>query len=372
MFRSIAFMVAIAAAIGCEASGDKNGADQKQAGKGGPPPALVQVATAERGSLTDGWRFLGRVEPALSAKIAAAVAGHVKSVGPREGDRVKKNQVLVKLDAADARARLDSVAAKVTGIRAQLEIARKQLARVAKLGYPTISEAEKERFALTVSDLESQLAIQQAELRGARVALGHHLVRAPFDGTVRARHVDPGDWVAVGAPVLEVLAVDQVEIHVDVSAELGGRLEVGGAATLIGDPPAAAEIAGVVPALDAETRTMRIRLLAKDRPPWLIAGTAVEVEFAVSFESGDGVIVPRDAVVRGPVGTRVIAVDSASSTGVPIAVEVIASTADKALVRGEGLEAGAQVITRGNERLRPNQPVKIGKPEAAARSGKRP
>lgn len=371
MLRFIALTAVIACAIGCEASGDKKGNGDKK-GKGAPPPALVEVATTERGSLTDGWRFLGRVEPALSATIAAAVAGHVVSVTAREGDSVKKRQVLVRLDAANAKAAVDAVAARVSGIRAQLEIARKQLARVAKLEYPTVSEAEKERFSLAVTDLESQLAIQEAELRRARVTLSHHVVRAPFAGTVRARHVDPGDWVAVGAPVLDVLAVEQIEIHVDVSAELGGRLEVGGEARLIGEPPASAEIAGVVPALDADTRTMRVRLVVKERPAWLIAGTAVDVEFAVSFESSDGVIVPRDALVRGPAGVRVVVLDTASSTGSPIAVDVIASAADKALVRGPGLAPGVQVITRGNERLRPAQPVKVGKPEIAGPTGKRP
>lgn len=355
-------LVALGLFGGCESSGDKGA----PAGKGkaqGPAPALVEVAPVEKGSLTDGWRFLGRVEPALSATIAAAVAGHVVSVSAREGDAVERGAVLVRLDAADAIAARDAAAARLAGTRAQLEIARKQAARVETLGYPTVSEAEKERFRLTVADLEAKLAIEQAELKGVRVKLAHHTVRAPFSGRVRARHVDPGDWVAVGAPVLELLSVDDVEIHVDVSAELGARLEVGAKATLVGEPPAEAAIVGVVPALDSDTRTMRVRLEVGERPSWLIAGAAVDVEFAVKFDAGEGVIVPRDALVRGPAGVRVVVYDPQSSTGSPVPVDVVATAADRVLVRGE-VPAGARVIVRGNERLRPGQPVRLGKPPA--------
>lgn len=224
-----------------------------------------------------------------------------------------------------------------------------------------MSEAEKERFRLAVAELETRLAIEKAELKGAQVALGHHVVRAPFAGQVSARHVDPGDWVAVGAPVLDLVSVDELEIHVDVSAELGGRLAVGDRATLVGTPPAAATIKGIVPALDSDTRTMRVRLAVTERPAWLIAGAAVEVEFAVKLEVGDGVIISRDALVRGPAGVRVVLFDAATNTGVQVPVEVIATAADRVLVRGD-IPAGARAIVRGNERLRPGQPVRIGKP----------
>lgn len=365
-------LVALPLAFGCTSeAGSSEAAKAGPKGQGGPPPALVQVAKAEEGSLTDGWTFLGRVEAALDARIAAAVAGHVGAVTVREGDRVKKNQVLVRLDSADSRAAVSGLEAKVKGLEAQLEIAKKQLERVAELGYPTVSDAEKERFELNVTNLQTELAIQRAELRRSRVALGHHTVNAPFAGSVRARHVDPGDWVAVGAPVLELVSLDDLEVQVDVSAELGSRLSVGDTATLKGPEPAEATIAGLVPALDSETRTMRVRLTPEERPPWLIAGMAIDVEFAVTFASG-GVIVPRDALVRGPTGVRVVLAEDGKGTSVPVVV--VAAAADRALVRGEGLEAGDQVVIRGNERLRPGQPLRVQEgegPEAPLEKGAR-
>lgn len=323
--------------------------------KAGPPPAPVELGTVETGTIATGWQFLGRVEPALEAEVAAAVAGHVLAVKVREGDRVGARDVLVLLDGAEIRAELDAAKARLGGIEMELAQAKRQYERVKDLEYPTISEPERERYLLAYDTARAQLAAQRAEVQRLQVQLRQHTLRAPFDGAVRARHVDPGDWVSVGSTAVELVSLDQSEVHVDVSAELSGKLEVGQQAMLVGDTRATAEIVGIVPALDADTRALRVRLVPTERPAWLIAGMAIDVEFSVELGS-NGVIVSRDALIRGPVETRVVkAVDG---KGVPITVEVIATAEDRALVRGEGLSAGDQVVVRGNERLRPGQPLR--------------
>jgi RND family efflux transporter MFP subunit len=325
-------------------------------GRNAPRPALIEVEPAGEGDLTDGWSFLGQVQPAMAAELASAASGHVLSVNVREGDAVTKGQVLLTLDSAKVRAQLASAEARLEGIKTELVIAERQLERLRPLEFPTITETERERFELTVATLRAQLATQTAEVQQARVERAHHTLRAPFSGAVKARRVDPGAWVSVGQPVLELVSLEELEIHVDVSAELGGRLEVGGVATLVGNGRVSAEIAGVVPALDTATRTMRVRLVPSERPPWLIAGMAVDVEFEVRFE-GQGVTVSRDALLRSAVGVRLV--KYADGAAVPVPVEVIATAEGRALVRGEGLAPGDLIIVRGNERLRPGQPVQV-------------
>lgn len=346
-------LIALAmAAAGCSES--ESPAAKPQAG---PPPALVELGTVEAGAVTDGWAFLGRVQPALSADIAAAVSGHVLEVTAREGDQVKKGEKLVRLDTGDVSAQVNAARAVLRGIATELALAEKQNERIAKLGFPTVSEPEKERYQQAVDVLRAKQATQQAELRRIQVTLSHHLIKAPFAGAVRARNVDPGAWVNVGQPVMSLVSTEDTEVLVDVSAELGTRLQVGELATLRGRGEVPAEIAGVVPAVDETTGTMRIRLIPRERPGWLIAGIPIDVEFAVTFSGEGGVTVHPDALVKGATGTRVVKV--AEGKGLSIPVEVIASTKDKALVRGEGLVAGDQVVVRGNERLRPGQPLKV-------------
>jgi RND family efflux transporter MFP subunit len=307
---------------------------------------------------------LGQVEPALEADLAAAVAGHVLSVGAREGDRVRKGARLVTLDSARLRAELAAAKAAEQGLEAELAQAEKQLARVrsidARAGAQVLSAPELERYELDAAKLRADLAVKRAEIRRIQVELSQHTMTAPFAGVVTARRVDPGAWVSVGQPVIGLVQLDELEVLVDVSAELGRRVSVGETARLLGKPAVEAEIAGVVGALDRETRTMRLRLVPRSHPPWLVPGMAVDVQFDVTLD-GEGVTVSRDALIRGPVSTRVV--KYVDGKGVPVEVEVLATAKGRALIRpmpGEGdasasLTAGDQIVVRGNERLRPGQ-----------------
>jgi RND family efflux transporter MFP subunit len=324
--------------------------------QGGPPPALVKLAKAEDGKLTDGWRFLGRVEPALESEIAAAVEAHVKKVHVREGDNVKKGAVLLTLDGAKVSATVAAATAREKSLQTQLDLAKKQWVRVKDLGYPTVSEPERERLQADVDNLAAQLETQQAEIRSSQVDLGRHRIKAPFAGVITSRKVDPGAWVGIGEPVLSLVSLEDAEIHVDVSVELGSRLEVGKKAKLLSrDRSLDATVSGVVPALDDNTRTMRVRLRPDESQPWLLPGLTLDVEFALTYEGG-GVIVSRDAILRGPVSSRVIKV--VDGKAVPVTVKIVATAKDSALVSGEGLKAGDDIVIRGTERLRPDQPVK--------------
>lgn len=399
-------LLAVAVLFGCSESaapagstnGAKTGSPAKGAsGKGGAQkgktggrrrgrPARVELALVAEGTLTDGWTYLGRVEPALAAELATAVGGHVISVKVREGDRVAAKKQLVLLDSAKIRAELAASKARAQGLEAELAHARKQFERVAKLKYPTVSEPERERFQLDIAKLEAQLAVQRAESRRLQVEFERHSLKAPFAGVISARHVDPGAWVNAGSPMLALVSLDELEIHVDVSADLGSRIQVGQLATVRGPgakgADVSAEVAGIVGVLDAATRTMRVRLQPTERPPWLLSGMAVDVEFSITLDSallgGEGVLVPRDALVRGPVRTRVIKFlasatkapgagpgGPAQKTGdaQPIYVTVLATAKDQALVRPEpdepALAVGDQIVVRGNERLRPGQTLLV-------------
>ena len=342
----------------------KPGQGKPGKGKPGGRPALVELAPVVDGQLTDGWTYLGRVEPALATDMAPAVGGHVLSVKVREGDHVAEKKTLLILDSARVRAELAASQAKEQGLSAELDHAKKQFARIAELEYPAVSEPERERFQLDIARLEAQLLAQRAESRRLRVDIDRHSLEAPFAGVVSARHVDPGAWVNAGAPVLSVVSLAELEIHVDVSADLGSRIQVGQSATVRGQSAIPAQIAGIVGVLDSATRTMRVRLLPDERPPWLLSGMAVDVEFAITLDDAlvgeGGVLVPRDALVRGPVRTRVIKYQEGQA--VPVYVTVLATARGNALVRPAAdeppLAVGDQVVVRGNERLRPGQPLR--------------
>jgi RND family efflux transporter MFP subunit len=352
-------------------------------GKGGPPPtqeqppAPVEVATARAGELVDEWVFVGEVRSLRSAQLALGAGGEIVMIDVREGDRVEAGAVLVEIDKRQASAQLSAAVSSRRESEKELEQARREAKRAAELGDQILPGEEIERQGTRADTLEARKHRLAAEIRAAQAQLSDYKLAAPFAGVVVARYADLGQWLNPGETVLELVAIEDLEILVDVRPELAAHVQVGAEVVLrpaggllgvgaAGPDVGAAQVLAVVPSLDPGTRTLKVRLRPSEPRAWLLPGAPVEVGFPVGYQAGAGslasaVIVPRDALVLGAIDTRVMVVVDGSAK--PIPVDVLATTADEALVRGEGLAVGAVVVTRGNERLRPGQAVRATTPD---------
>lgn len=340
--------------------GDAPSAGAPGGGKG-PPPARVRVEAVQQGTLTARRTFLGYARPLSTTTLAAGVSGTVSDVTRRVGDRVAAGDLLVRLETDLIEPRQAAARAAERQAAAELAQARRERDRAAKLPHPVITDAERERFESRVDALEAAVRARRAEAERLRAELKRHTVEAPFAGVVSARAVEPGMWVNPGQMLLGLVSVDALQIEVDVDPRLLTHIRPGGAATLIGAEETAATVKGVVPALDESTRTARVRLEPDGPVPWLVAGAPVDVRF--EWQTAPGLLVSRDALVRGPSGVRVVkAVDGKA---VPQPVQVGEAAGERAIVRAEGLKVGDRVINRGNERIRPGQPLQIIDDEAA-------
>lgn len=329
-------------------------------GDGPPRPAAkVRVAEATAQSLNDTWRFLGDVRADARARVAAGAEGAVTAVLVRLGQPVSRGQMLVEIDPDLAEARFAVARADVAQAAEDLAQAQREVKRLQGLRDNVVPEQDRERAASTARSREAQLASARARFQEARATLARHRIRGPFDGVVAARLVDPGDWVSVGAPVLELVSTEGLDVVVDASQALLGYVKAGTTALLVdGSRTATARVTGVVPALDPVSRTLRVRLVPDEPAEWLLAGASLEVEFKVAVKATDGqVAVPVDALLASPTETRVVKVvgDEAQS----VVVEILAKARGTALVRSPTLSAGDRVVIRGNERLRPGQKVEV-------------
>jgi RND family efflux transporter MFP subunit len=190
----------------------------------------------------------------------------------------------------------------------------------------------------------------------ARAELGRHRVKAPFDGVVANRRVDPGDWVDPGVEVIELIDDRDVEVLASVPPEVARYLAVDDKATLsLKGETTIATIRGIVPALDSESRTVRLRLVPDEPTTWLLPGAALDVLLTVERSEEGALVVPRDALVYGIAKIQVV--KSVEGKAEPVPVEIVARGRDEVLIRAEGLAAGDTVVTRGNERVFPGQPL---------------
>ena len=339
--------------VGCQGAA---GADDT--GPAAPPPAGVAVGKVRGGAIAVSYTLLGDVRARQSADLAAGVSGEVVSVPVREGDRVEKGDVLFVVEADLARSRLSAAEEARAATAAELAQARQEATRRRNAGAEVVAAVEIEQAEARAQALASREAQLQAVAQEARQQLRRHRVTAPFAGVVSRRSLDPGDWVDPGTPALRLVDDENVDIVVDAQADLARYVDTGThAEARHGAQSVPVVVRGVVRALDPVTRTLRIRLEPESRPPWLLAGAPVDVVFEVEREEEGAVVVPRDALVTGAAGSRVVRV--VDDKAQPVQVEVVATAAEEVLVRGDGLAANQTVVTRGNERLRPDQPVKV-------------
>lgn len=339
-------------AAGCE------GEAPAKTGPNGPPPARVSVGEVRAGSVAAEWSFLGDVRALKRAELAAGASGEVREVRVRVGDHVKAGQLLVEIDPSLASARVRAAEASKTAGAAELERARRDAERLSGAGPDIAALAEIEQATSEQKRAAAERKRLKAAEAEARAQLGRHRVRAPFDGVVVNRSVDPGDWVDPGVEVIELVDDSGVEVLVSAPPELAPYLETG-KQTLLRQEAASvsATIVGIARALDEQSRTIRLRLVPDETAAWLLPGSAIDVLLTVERSEPDALVVSRDALVYGIADIHVVKVNEQRAELIP--VEIVARGRDEVLVRGATLQAGDTVVIRGNERVFPGQPLTI-------------
>ena len=387
------------------------------------PPAPVRVATVVEKTVHRGRTFVGTVEPSRTSTVGAEQAGLVVEYLAREGTRVAADQVLARLRTSQIDIRIEAARAELTlreeqlaelenGTRPEeIEQARarvRQLEADLELRQWKFQASEKLFRSKTISEdelRESQLAVRAAELllavaqkalelaeagpRAERRAQARaevdkqkaevsrlederkrYEVKAPFEGYVTAEHTEVGEWLQPGAPVATIVHLDVVDVAVDVVEDFVLPLKLGDEVRLavdaVPDRLFTGRIFQIVPQADLKGRTfpVKIRLDNERRgdATLLKAGMFASATLAVGQDE-PALFVPKDAVVLGgPVPVLIWLLDPESSTAVMVPVTLGVADEDMVQVGGPPgpLQAGAQVVVRGNERiLFPGQPLKI-------------
>lgn len=264
-------------------------------------PVDVQVTGAETAATERS--VAATVEAASTAGIATRMSGTVERVTVDVGSRVSRGDTLVALDGEDVQARISRA-------EAALRKAEKYYGRIRSLAADGAATEQE------LDDARAGLEQARAALEEARAQRDYVVLRAPFDGVVTRRSVDPGDLAAPGRPVLTLVETGSVKIVADLPAELAPEVESGTAATVV-DPAsgrtAPAEIVRVSPAVQASTRQFRVEARFREEGAGGLAlSPGSFVRLRLPGFAPPSVWVPEDAVVhRGQLaGVFVLSADT--------------------------------------------------------------
>lgn len=209
-----------------------------------------------------------------------------------------------------------------------------------------------------VAQAEARAEAQQAEVARLEDDLERHTIRAPFAGYVVKEHTEIGEWLAKGAAVAEVVALDEVDVVAPVVEDYILGVKVGMVASVtIGAVPGQTfegTVIAVVPGADERARTFPVKVRVKNpEGPFLKAGMFATVHMPVGGTE-KAVLVPKDALVLGGASPMVYVVLDGKAAPVPVETGI---AVDGLIQVKGGVMGGQKVVVRGNERLRPGQAV---------------
>lgn len=314
------------------------------------PPVAVTTATAEETAWRSTIAAVGSLRAVNGVDVAAEVPGKVESIAFDSGQTVARGDLLIQLDTSTDRAEL-------AALQAQLELARADLKRQRELRRrQTNSQADLDAAVAQARQLEAQIASQQARI-------DKKSIRAPFDGEVGIRQVDLGEFVAAGAPVVSLQQLAPILVDFTLPEQRLGQVRVGQPLEIRVDNVPDAVFDGRVTALDPAvsqaTRNFAVQARVENAARQLRPGQFARLRLVQPGGERALITLPNTAITYNPYGDSVYVV----ADGEPgedgkrpqIAqrkfVKVGPQRGDQVAILS-GIEAGTQVVTAGQLKLR--------------------
>ncbi len=328
-----------------------------------PKTLAVQTATASVSGGTaptgSGISANGYVVARTKASVSAKIAGRMEYLGVTEGTRVKKGQVIARIESGIYGAQVEAAQAQIGEARAQLAQAERDLERAQALGaQDLIPPAELENVATRVEVLKAGINTARAQKRIADATLENTLVRAPFDGTILRKDAEVGEIVSPASAgggltrtaIVTMADLSTLEVEVDVNEAYIAQIENNDDARITLDAYSDTSFAGrvrqVVPTADRQKATVLVKVAILDRDPRILPEMGAKVVFtadagATAVAAPVRVTVPLTAVVRATGSARVWIIEK--DRAVARAVELGRETGDSIEIRS-GLSGGETVV----------------------------
>jgi membrane fusion protein, multidrug efflux system len=366
--RNLATPISIAVAVICAAwalyatqhkADSSAGPGPQAAGARSAGPAFVSVAPVRSERVSQKLEALGNARANESVDISSKTSNIVTAVMFRDGERVKRGQLLVQLDDAQTRADVAAAEAALAESERLYNRSRELMATEA------LSKAQFDQ-------LEATLKANRARLEAAKARSEDTVIRAPFSGRVGLRRVSVGTLISPGAVITTLDDTSVIKLDFSVPENFLATLREG--LTVRATAPAfpgrafVGKVASIDSRVDMSTRSVTVRALLSNEDGALRPGMFLNVTLA--NDEREALVIPEQALTPEAERQFVFVVDDGKAARRevrignrrPGSVEVLA-----------GLEAGEYVIVEGTQKVRDGAPVRTtevaGEPAAMAAGG---
>lgn len=357
---------------GAAAGGGAGGARHRPGGAPGPmaePPVPVRVYAAAVKDVDISLPALGTVTAYNTVTVRSRVDGELVQVNFKEGQHVKAGDVLAQVDPRPFNVQLQQALGTQQQNQAQLENARRDLARYQALfKQDSIAKQQVDTQAALVRQFEGTLKTDQANVDNARLQLTFARITAPIDGRLGLRQVDPGNLVSSGdttglvvitqtQPIAVIFTLPETQLpEVRDQLRQGRTLRVDAWDRANTKRLATGVLETLDNQIDVSTGTVKLKARFDNADDALFPNQFVNIQLLVETRKGMTVI-PNGAVQRGSQGPFVF-VAQPDNTVVVRQLKLGPVSGDLVVVT-DGLKPGDRVVTEGTDRLRAGARVEV-------------
>jgi multidrug efflux system membrane fusion protein len=330
------------------------------------PVVTVEVTRTDVPVVLDG---LGNVTAFYTVTVKAQVGGRIDRVAFKEGQAVKKGDLLVQIDPRPFAIQLEAAQAALARDEANLKNAKINADRYKTLaGQNLIAVQQYTDQQSTVDQLSAQVASDRSQIDAARLNLDYAHVSSPIDGITGVRLVDPGNFVqptdATGLvvvtqldPIAVIFTLPEDDLTPINEAMAAGTLPVD-ALSRDGDKPLGqGKLTVIDNEINQQTATLKLKAVFDNPNHLLWPNQFVKARLRLATRK-DAMVVPAAVIQHGPQGTFAYVV-KADSTAEARPVTLTTIQGDVAVV-DTGLSVGEQVVVEGQAQLRPGSRVLAG------------
>jgi RND family efflux transporter MFP subunit len=241
----------------------------------------------------------GTLEPKERAMVRAELAGQVTATSAEVGQRVRRGQLLARMESDPVRQSVISAESALRTAEQAVATAQRNAERAAELeAAGAVAQQAVEAARLEVASAEAQLANSRSQLAAARESLEDTVVRAPIDGIVSEKAIAEGDVVQPGAPLFTIVDLSTLQLEADVPSTAIGSLELGAPVEFhiagYADRTFIGELVRMSPVADPDTQQLTLFVSIPNRDALLVGGLFSEGRLV--SEAREALVVPMNAL----------------------------------------------------------------------------
>ena len=339
----------------------------------GKRASLVEIKKVKVVKISEKTNAIGRLVALDPIIVSSKINQEILKIHFKIGDNVKKNDLLFTLASKDIIRNIKQITAELKLEKKTLNLLKEQLSlRVSKAKN---AKNLKEKKIITQDNLDNvnisllqnkqQIALREYNILKLKISLDENKenlafakILSPVDGNIISIQAQTGALISKGKILATILANGLNEIETDLRSELASKIIIGSEVNIINDKANyEGEVRGIVNSENIRTGTRKVRISLNEGLPKSLSasGTRFSLEITIG-KSLPRLLIPKDALISK--GNKQIVYYFEKGLAKQKFVKIGKSVGNKIEILG-GLEEGQLVVVKGNENLRPNQPIKI-------------